>query len=127
MPVHAAAEISLKKGGFMISARDIELKSAAGELQLRHTYNSFSPEPGWFGWSWGSLFKTRVIAMPDGTGVVRENGSGITRFYDSVGRAPASDIADTIVEAVNVRDKLTTTAGSALLKALQKTRKKCQT
>lgn len=50
-------------------------------VPYRRTYNSLSENPGVFGRGWGAVFDTRLIQLPDGRAVIRENGNGAIVLY----------------------------------------------
>lgn len=52
-----------------------------GGIPYRRTYNSLSENPGVFGRGWGAVFDTRLIQLPDGRVVIRENGNGAMVLY----------------------------------------------
>ena len=81
MPVISVAGVNPKNGNFYIACAAIFLENNGHELGIARTYNSKSTVSGWFGYGWGSSYETRLIVMPDGSAVVRENGSGRSMFY----------------------------------------------
>ena len=50
-------------------------------LRYSRTYNSNTDNRGTFGLAWGSIFDTRVVAMPDGRVATLENGNGALTVY----------------------------------------------
>lgn len=52
-----------------------------GGIPYRRTYNSLSENPGVFGRGWGAVFDTRLVQLPDGRVVIRENGNGAMALY----------------------------------------------
>lgn len=83
------AEVNPKNGNYMVTYEDLVQSQSGHTLNLRRTYNSRAPTVGWYGWGWGSPYETRVVALPDGSAVVLENGTGLKHYYD-----PQEDAAD---------------------------------
>jgi YD repeat-containing protein len=108
LPVMASATINPKNGNFYITYLDVSLKRDGHALEIRRTYNSMSVDMGWFGYGWGSPFETRLIVLPDGSAVVKENGNGRETFY----RTPYDNTEKIklevrrIVDAATQREKL---------------------
>lgn len=81
-PVTGFGGVNPKNGNFFITYQDIPpVTSDAHALELRRTYNSKSAHQGWIGYGWNTLFETYLVVLPDGSGVVRENGGGFDTFY----------------------------------------------
>jgi len=114
VPLLATAGVNPKNGNFFISYKDIALQSGDHELDLTRTYNSRATELGWFGYGWGSRFETRLVAMPDGSAAVQENGTGQIIYYRPAYKADVQGGAARIAEAVARRDQLTPDAAARL-------------
>jgi len=79
------AGVSPKNGNFYISYTDIVVKpKKAGFENISRTYNSMATEIGIFGYGWGSDIETRLFAFPDGTLMVKENGTGMNIYYTAI-------------------------------------------
>jgi YD repeat-containing protein len=118
IPAIAMAGVNPQNGNFFITYQDITQQSGDHDLNLTRTYNSQATELGWFGSGWGSPFETRLIAMPDGSVAVQENGTGQINFYRAKDKADIQKAVMRIVEAANQRDKLSPEATDALRKKL---------
>lgn len=116
LPLMVSAAINPKNGNFYITYLDVSLKRGAHALEIRRTYNSMSVDTGWFGYGWGSPFETRLIVLPDGSAVVKENGNGRETFY----RTPYDNTEKIklevrhIVDAATQREKLSKEAAEKL-------------
>lgn len=119
VPGLAPAEVNPKNGNFVISYEDIEQRSGGYELNLRRTYNSKTPRPGWFGWGWGSRFETYAMEMPDGSAVVHENGSGRISYYDGEQPSATSQGLEKILAAMAVAEQHDTAGTAALRERLR--------
>jgi len=88
-----------------VSARngDVSLTYSAFEgddgISFGRTYRSLSVYPGLFGRGWGSVFDTRLIALPDGRIAVREDGNGAVVIYGAAHPEETSDSIERVVAA----------------------------
>jgi YD repeat-containing protein len=114
----AAAGVNPQNGNFFITYKDISQQSAGRELNLVRTYNSKATALGWFGLGWGSPYETRLIAMPDGSAAVQEQGTGQISYYRPRGEADIERAITRIVDAAGKRGKLSPDAESTLRKSL---------
>ncbi|MBF0359753.1 MAG: hypothetical protein HQK49_02025 [Oligoflexia bacterium] len=101
------AGVNLKNGNFYISYTDVVVPGGQ-KLEVTRTYNSKASKIGWFGYGWGSDYETYLMVSPDGSVVVRENGSGAeTRFVpgDVNAEAAAEKIVKVMKEKANLQEK----------------------
>jgi YD repeat-containing protein len=75
----ATAGVNPVNGNFFVSYKDMEIGDTG--ITLERTYNSRSDEMGWFGRGWGSVYETRLVALPDGAIAIREWGTGSVTYY----------------------------------------------
>lgn len=118
MPLLATAGVNPSNGDFFITYRDIAQQAGSHDLNLERTYNSLASELGWFGYGWGSAYETRLVAMPDGSAAVQENGSGQINFYRAGKKADIQGGITRIIEAATQREQLTPEAAAALRQKL---------
>lgn len=120
LPALAGAEVNPKNGNYVVTFQEMTLKAPDAEIALRRTFNSrASRDLGWFGWGWSSPYETRVHAMPDGSVVVRENGTGLMHFYDPAEGGKQHEAGlDALVTAARSKDKLNAKQATALRKRL---------
>lgn len=114
VPLIALAGVNTKNGNFHITYHDVILKKEAHELGITRTYNSKATELGWFGYGWGSKFETHLVVLPDGSAVIKENGSGRTNFYRTDNEIAIKSGVQKIVEAATKRENLTPAAAAEL-------------
>lgn len=117
-PLAATAGVRVQNGNFYITYQDITLAAGPHELALARTYNSFASQVGWFGAGWGSQFETRLIAMPDGTAAVYENGSGGINYYRPAGKVDVAAGVERILQAAVQREHLSPEAAASLREKL---------
>ena len=77
------ADVNPRNGNFAITFRELPIQQDGHELSIRRTFNSMATSKGWFGRGWGSRFETRLVAMPDNSIVVQDNGTGRKTSYFS--------------------------------------------
>ena len=78
------AGVNLKNGNYYVSYTDVSMSTYISAFEdITRTYNSKSTEIGIFGYGWGSDIETRLFAYPDGTILIKENGSGANTYYKS--------------------------------------------
>lgn len=118
VPLIASAGVNPKNGNFFISYQDIVLKDPFHELELTRTYNSRASDTGWFGAGWGSRFETRLVAMPDGTAAVKENGTGQVTYYRPRGKVDFQAGVARIVAAATQQAHLSAEDAETLSKNL---------
>lgn len=120
LPALAGADVNPKNGNYVVTFQEMTLKAPDAEIALRRTFNSrASRDLGWYGWGWSSPFETRVHAMPDGSVVVRENGTGLMHFYDPAEGGKKHEAGlDALVTAARTKDKLNPKQAAALRKRL---------
>lgn len=114
VPLIAMAGVNPKNGNFYITYQDVSLEKNGRELGITRTYNSKSAELGWFGYGWGSKFEARLVALPDGSAVIKENGAGLTTYYRTNNVHAVKAGIQTIVDAAKTRDNLTPAAAGEL-------------
>lgn len=114
VPVAASAGVMLQNGNFYITYQDITLEAGPHKLALARTYNSFASQIGWFGAGWGSQFETRLIAMPDGTAAIHENGNGGINYYRPAGKVDVAAGVEQILQAAVQREHLAPEAAASL-------------
>ena len=119
LPLAAMAGVNIQNGNFYISYKDVAAQSGGRELALSRTYNSLATTRGWFGYGWGSAFETRLIALPDHSAAVQENGNGMVRYYRPAGRDNVAAGVERIVAGAVERDKLSPAAAAELRQQLQ--------
>ena len=116
----AEAGVNLKNGNFYVGYTDIVVPGKGETLQLSRTYNSKSPEDGWYGIGWGSPFETFLKVSADGSAVIHENGAGArTRFTPKKAINP-KDSAMKIVEAIRKSRTLTDKVAEEMVEKLSK-------
>ena len=108
------AGVNPKNGDFYISYKDLSVQKNGQALEILRTYNSLSTSVGWFGYGWGSRLETRLIVLPDGSAVIRENGNGRDTFYRTGHVAAIQAGVQRIVDAATRKDGLTPEAAAAL-------------
>lgn len=111
--------VNLKNGNFHISYTDIVVPGGGNDLVIERTYNSRSPEKGWFGFGWGSDYETYLDVSADGSVIVHENGSGATtRFVPNV--AVDSEAASKkIIDEMRKKNSLSETVANSLITKLK--------
>lgn len=114
VPLIAMAGVNPKNGNFYISYQDVSLEKDGHKLSITRTYNSKSAELGWFGYGWGSKFEARLIALPDGSAAIKENGAGSTTYYRTHNVRAIKAGIQKIVDAAKIRDNLTAAAADDL-------------
>lgn len=120
LPSLGWAEVNPKNGNYMVTYEDLVQSRSGHALNLRRTYNSRAPSLGWYGWGWGSPYETRVVAMPDGSAVVLENGTGLKHYYDpSAEQADLSRGIRALVRAATVRRSLDEAQAKTLAQSLK--------
>ncbi|EQC50916.1 DUF6531 domain-containing protein [Bacteriovorax sp. DB6_IX] len=113
------AGVNLKNGNFYITYTDIVVPGGGHDLIIERTYNSRSPEKGWFGYGWGSDYETYLNVSADGSVVVHENGSGaMTRFTPKQAVNPEA-AAKKIVEAMRKKTSVSSQVANSLIKKLK--------
>lgn len=110
--------VNTKNGNFYISYRDFVQESNGHQLDINRTYNSKTTGIGWFGYGWGSGFETRMTVMPDGSVVVKEQGSGRENYYATSDSSKLQVGIDKIVAVVAEHDKLDQEATAELRQKL---------
>lgn len=120
LPAFACADVNPKNGNYVVTFQEMTLKAPDAEIALRRSFNSrASRDLGWYGWGWSSPYETRVHAMPDGSVVVRENGTGLMHFYDPAEGGKKHEAGlDALVTAARSKDKLNPKQAAALRKRL---------
>ena len=113
-PLVVAAGVMPKNGDFYITYTDVIVKGTGHELEITRTYNSKAKDIGWYGYGWGSRYETKLVVMPDGSAVVKENGSGATTYYRTEDQAAIRNGVKRIVEVATEREKLTPEAASQM-------------
>jgi len=114
----AQAGVNLKNGNFYITYTDIVVPGGGHDLIIERTYNSRSPEKGWFGYGWGSDYETYLNVSADGSVVVHENGSGaMTRFTPRKAVNPEA-AAKKIVSAMRKKASVSSQVANSLIKKL---------
>ena len=92
--------VNLKNGNFYISYTDVIAPGNTNPLEITRTYNSRSPEKGWFGLGWGSAFETKLVVSADGAVVIHENGAGATTRFTPKKQINGKQAAKKIVAAI---------------------------
>lgn len=75
------ASVNPKTGNLAITFKEMPIKKSEHELSIARTYNSLSSTKGWIGFGWGTQFETALVAMPDNSIVVQDNGTGRQTTY----------------------------------------------
>jgi len=118
LPAFAIAGVNPKNGNFYITYTDLQLETGGHTLEISRTYNSKASEKGGFGVGWGTKYDTKLYALPDGSVLIKESGSGMHNYY----RPDTTDLVQQgirdIVEAVTLKDKLTPSAADELASKL---------
>jgi len=112
------AGVNLKNGNFYITYTDIVVPGGGHDLVIERTYNSRSPEKGWFGYGWGSDYETHLSVSADGSVVVHENGSGAMTRFTPRKAVNAESAAKKIVDAMRKKTSVSTQVASSLIKKL---------
>lgn len=85
LSVNLFAGVTPKNGNYHVNYTDIVIEpNISGFDVISRTYNSKATEIGIFGYGWGSDLETRLFAFPDGTLMVKENGTGMNIYYTSI-------------------------------------------
>ncbi|MGB0453609.1 MAG: DUF6531 domain-containing protein [Bacteriovoracaceae bacterium] len=114
-----SAGVNLKNGNYYVSYSDIVVPGGGNDLEIIRTYNSKSPEMGWFGLGWGSDYETFLRVSADGSVIIHENGAGAhTRFTPKKAINP-KDAAKKILEAMRKRAPVSDKVAKSLLKKLE--------
>jgi YD repeat-containing protein len=97
--------VNIRNGNFSVSYSHFDQVPG---LDVVKTYNSRSSAKGLFGQGWGSPLETRLAVMPEGTVIIRENGTGALTVYGSpewggIGLA-GEQIANVVKEARHLSD-----------------------
>jgi len=119
-PLFVHAGVNPKNGNFYISYTDAEVKNGSHSLEITRTYNSKATKTGWFGYGWGSKYETHLLVLPDGSVLVRENGSGLNTFYRGADQTALKPGIERIVSAAVARDNLNPGAAEKLFGELLK-------
>jgi len=107
--------VNLKNGNFYISYTDVDLEAFHSAYSgIIRTYNSKSIQVGLFGFGWGTEIETHLSAYPDGTIVVKENGSGSKNYFKSL--LITADMLELMIDEL-----IETTIGEGDLKNIPKT------
>ncbi|MBF0315686.1 MAG: hypothetical protein HQK50_07875 [Oligoflexia bacterium] len=107
LPKAAKSDVDPRSGNFNLTYSDIRLSGKESDLEISRTYNSQTLHVGWFGAGWGCVFETRVIALGDGSLIVRESGSGQdTRYLPLTGSVSAEGATKKILEGIKQKVKL---------------------
>ena len=113
------AGVNVKNGNFHRSFTVINSPGGGKDLKIDITFNSKATRKGYFGLGLGSYFETYVKAMPDGSLVVFENGSGArTRFVPQKKIDPRG-AAKKIIEKMRKQTTLSDQVARTLLKKLE--------
>lgn len=84
LSINLFAGVNLKNGNYYVLYTDVSMSTYISAFEdITRTYNSKSTEIGIFGFGWGSDIETRLFAYPDGTILIKENGSGANTYYKS--------------------------------------------
>lgn len=111
--------VNLKNGNFHISYTDIVVPGGGNDLIIERTYNSRSPEKGWFGFGWGSDYETYLDVSADGSVIVHENGSGATtRFVPNVA-VDAEAASKKIIDEMRKKNSLSESVANSLITKLK--------
>lgn len=78
--LQAAAGVGIRNGVFYISYVDLEF--AGSKTEISRSYQSFNTSSGLFGFGWGSVMETRLMAFPDGTLSVNWWGGGNVDVFE---------------------------------------------
>lgn len=85
LSVNLFAGVTPKNGNYHVNYTDIVIEpNISGFKSISRTYNSNAKEIGIFGYGWGSDLETRLFAFPDGTLMVKEDGTGMNIYYTSI-------------------------------------------
>lgn len=95
---------------------DIAARRPGDGLELRRCPDPQATRPGWFGIGWSSPFEARLIALADGSAVVRENGGW--RHYGALAPAEAGKSAQAIARRAAEREGLDAGAEGLLAEQL---------
>ncbi len=114
----ASAGVNTKNGNFYISYTDIAFAGLDDAFEIDRTYNSKSTEIGAFGFGWGSLPDTRLVAHLDGSVTVSWNGSGSTAYFYAMGNRERA-IAEAVerIVAAEIVTKAISAEGAAARRA----------
>ena len=119
MGSQAFAGVNLKNGNFYITYTDIVVPGGGHDLVIERTYNSRSPEKGWFGYGWGSDYETYLSVSADGSVVVHENGSGALTRFTPRQSVDAVSAAKKIVDAMRKKTSISSQVASSLIEKLK--------
>jgi len=108
--------VNIRNGNFAVTFSHFE-DAGPGGIKFNRTYNSRSTHDGYFGKGWGSPFETRLVAMPDGTVHVRENGTGSLTIYGEPNGSPEDGI-DRIVATAAMAKPMSDSERAELTQAL---------
>lgn len=100
---HVVDGVNIRNGNFAISYT--HFNDGTG-FEFAKTYNSRSIRNGIFGVGWGSIFESRLTAMPDGSVIVRENGTGNLTTYGEPDDEAIADGVSRIVDVVAAAEPL---------------------
>ena len=104
------AGVNPKNGNFYMTHSDVGLEKDGRKLEISRTYNSMASEKSWFGVGWGTQYDTKLYALPDGSVLIKENGSGRSSYYRPDTTDAIQQGIRAIVEAATAKDKLTPAA-----------------
>lgn len=113
---HMVDGVNIRNGNFAVTFNHF-MEAGPGAIRFNSTYNSRSTENGYFGKGWGSPFETRLVAMPDGTVHVRENGTGHLTIYGEPNESPQDGI-ESIVDAAAAAKPMPDNERMKLMQAL---------
>jgi YD repeat-containing protein len=115
----AQAGVNLKNGNFYITYTDIVVPGGGHDLVVERTYNSRSPDKGWFGYGWGSDYETYLTVSADGSVVVHENGSGAKTRFTPRQAVDADAAAKKIVDAMRKKTSVSERVANSLISKLK--------
>lgn len=115
----AFAGVNLKNGNFHITYTDIVVPGGGNDLVIERTYNSRSPDKGWFGFGWGSDYETYLTVSADGSVVVHENGSGATTRFVPNTTIDAEAAARKIIDELRKKNSLAENVAESLVTKLK--------
>ena len=118
IPAFAIAGVNPKNGNFYMTHSDVGLEKDGRKLEISRTYNSMASEKSWFGVGWGTQYDTKLYALPDGSVLIKENGSGRSSYYRPDTTDAIQQGIRAIVEAATAKDKLTPAAADELASKL---------
>lgn len=120
LPLVSDAGVSLKNGNFYVTYIDLIIPGGGNELMVRRTYNSRSPERGWFGNGWGSDYETFLASSPDGSVTIYENGAGAPNRFVPEGNIDVAAASKKIIDAIRAKSTMDQKSADNLMKSLQK-------